>query len=460
MAEVDVSAEVTEAEAEARESHAPAKFEYPSQIYAWYVVAVLVLAYTFSFIDRQILSLLVGPMKRDLQISDFEMSLLQGFAFAIFYTVMGLPIGRMVDSKHRVRIITIGVAFWSLMTALCGISKSYIELFLYRMGVGVGEAALTPAAYSILSDSFRPEKMGFAIGVYGTGVYIGAGLALVIGAQVVDLTSSATVYTLPVVGSVFPWQMVFFIVGLPGLLVALWVLTLREPKRHGVTQTPPLADVFAYMKANKVTLVCHNMCYAMSAMMAYGVAAWVPEFMIRTHGWTAGQIGTSYGWIIAIFGTLGVVCGGFLSDRLSRRWRNGRMLLLALTGILTLPFAVAAPLVENANLAVYLLIPSTFFATFTTGAGPSAMQELMPNKMRGIASAVMIFVVSIIGLGLGPSAIAFMTDFILQDESQLRYSIAVVPAILLLLSSAFGFAGMKAYLRSLDHREQYELANQ
>ncbi|MGK2739937.1 spinster family MFS transporter [Tepidicaulis sp. LMO-SS28] len=460
MAEVDTAAEMAEAEAAAREPHAAVKFEYPSQIYAWYVVAVLVLAYTFSFIDRQILSLLVGPMKRDLQISDFEMSLLQGFAFAIFYTLMGLPIGRMVDSYNRVRIITIGVAVWSLMTALCGISRSYMELFLYRMGVGVGEAALSPAAYSMLSDSFRPERIGVAIGVYGTGVYIGAGLALVIGAQVVELASVAGTTTLPLVGEVFPWQLVFIAVGLPGLLVALWVLTLREPKRHGATQMPPLADVFAYMKANKTTLICHNLCYAFSAMMGYGVAAWIPEFMIRTHGWSASEIGSIYGWIIAIFGTLGVVAGGYLGDFLAKRRRNGRMLMLALTGILTLPFAVAAPLVGNANLAVLLLIPATFFATFTTGGGPSAIQELMPNKMRGMVSAIMLFVVNIIGLGLGPSAIAFMTDFILQDESQLRYSIAVVPAVLLALSSIFGFAGMKAYLRSRDNRDQYELENQ
>lgn len=460
MAEVDTAAEMAEAETAARELHAPLKFEYPSQIYAWYVVAVLVVAYTFSFIDRQILSLLVGPMKRDLQISDFEMSLLQGFAFAIFYTLAGLPIGRIVDSHNRVRIITIGVAVWSLMTALCGISKSYMELFLYRMGVGVGEAALSPAAYSMLSDSFRPERIGVAIGVYGTGVYIGAGLALVIGAQVVEVASTAGNTTLPLVGEVYPWQMVFFIVGLPGLLVALWVLTLREPKRHGATQTPPLPEVFAYMKANRTTLICHNMCYAFSAMMAYGVAAWIPEFMIRTHGWSAGQIGTAYGWIIAIFGTLGVISGGLLSDFFARRRRNGRMLMLAITGILTLPFAVAAPLVDNANLAVLLLIPATFFATFTTGGGPSAIQELMPNKMRGMVSAIMLFVVSIIGLGLGPSAIAFMTDFILQDESQLRYSIAVVPAVLLALSSIFGFAGMRAYTRSRAHREKYEMENQ
>lgn len=458
MAETEIAAETAMAENAAKAPAAAGHIEYPSQLYAWYAVAVLVIAYTFSFIDRQILSLLVGPMKRDLEISDFQMSLLQGFAFAIFYTLMGLPIGRMVDSHNRVRIITIGIAVWSLMTALCGISKSYIQLFIYRMGVGVGEAALSPAAYSMLSDYFKPERIGVAIGVYGTGVYIGAGLALVIGGEVVEAARAAGSSTFPIIGTVYPWQMVFFIVGLPGLLVALWAWTLREPPRHGATETPPLRQVLAYMKANRFTLICHNMCYALSAMMGYGVAAWIPEFMIRTHGWSAGQIGSAYGWIIAIFGTAGVIAGGWLGDFAAKRSRNGRMLVLALTGILTLPFALAAPLVDNPMLAVYLLIPATFFATFTTGGGPSAMQELMPNKMRGMASAIMLFVVNIIGLGLGPSAIAFMTDFILQDESQLRYSIAIVPAVLLAGSSLFGFIGLRAYRRSRDFRDQYEAA--
>ena len=324
MAETEIAAETAMAE-ETAKAHAKAgHIEYPSQLYAWYAVAVLVIAYTFSFIDRQILSLLVGPMKRDLEISDFQMSLLQGFAFAIFYTLMGLPIGRMVDSHNRVRIITIGIAVWSLMTALCGISKSYMQLFIYRMGVGVGEAALSPAAYSMLSDYFKPERIGVAIGVYGTGVYIGAGLALVIGAEVVEAARAAGSSTFPIIGTVYPWQMVFFIVGLPGLLVALWAWTLREPPRHGATETPPLRQVLAYMKANRFTLICHNMCYALSAMMGYGVAAWIPEFMIRTHGWSAGQIGSAYGWIIAIFGTAGVIAGGWLGDFAAKRSRNSR----------------------------------------------------------------------------------------------------------------------------------------
>jgi MFS family permease len=261
MSEVEVASEVEE---ELHHPHKPAGAEkpYPNQVYAWYVVGILVLAYTFSFIDRQILSLLVGPMKRDLGISDTQMSLLQGFAFAVFYCLAGLPIGRMVDSRKRVNIISIGVFVWSVMTALCGTAHAYWQLFLYRMGVGVGEAALSPAAYSMIADYFPPKRLGFALGVYGMGVYIGAGLALIIGAAVIGLVSSGGDIVVPLFGEVYAWQLTFFVVGLPGILIALWVWTVREPERRGYmrkeiaedgTETAvevPVSEVFAYMRVN------------------------------------------------------------------------------------------------------------------------------------------------------------------------------------------------------------------
>ena len=447
-------------------------FLYPNQIYAWYVVGVLVLAYTFSFIDRQILSLLVQPMKHDLAISDTQMSLLQGFAFAIFYTLMGLPIGRMVDHRRRVTIITAGVFIWSLMTVLCGTAKAYWQLFIYRMGVGVGEAALSPAAYSMIADYVPPKRMGLALGVYGMGVYIGAGLALVIGAEVIALVSGMQTTMLPGLGEIYPWQIVFFAVGLPGILIAAWIWTLREPARRSFQQAPsphphintataiPLPEVLAYMRANWIALTCHNMAYAFSAMAIYGLAAWIPTFFIRTHGWTVVEAGRGYGWIIVIFGTAGVVIGGLISDFLaSRGIRHGRMLTIAATGLAAAPFALAYPLVANPYAALALLVPATFFASLITGASPAAIQELMPNQMRGFASAVMLFAGNIIGLGLGPTSVALVTDYVYENEQMLRYSLAYVPFGILLASSAIGFAGLKPYRKSLDYLERWSLKN-
>lgn len=471
MSEVEVASEVEEAlhHPEVEKQELP----YPREIYAWYVVGVLVVAYTFSFIDRQILSLLVEPMKRDLAISDTQMSLLQGFAFAIFYSIMGLPIGRMVDRTKRVRIISIGIIVWSLMTAACGLARNYWQLFVFRMGVGVGEAALTPSAYSMITDYFHPKRLGFALGIYGTGVYIGAGLALVIGAEVIRFISQGGYTAIPLIGDVYSWQVVFFAVGLPGILVGLWVLTIKEPARRGHVRQEidadgvskavevPMREVLAYMWANRGTVIPLNLCYALSAMMAYGVSAWIPSFFIRTHGWTAAEAGHNYGLIIVVFGTLGVITGGWLGDFLtSKGFRNGRMIVVAFTGLIAMPFTLAYPLVSDPTMALWLLAPSTFFATFTTGSGPAALQELMPNQMRGFASAVMIFVVTIIGLGLGPTSIALVTDYVYGDEQMLRYSLVVVPAVVLTLAVLLGLWALRNYNKSLDYIADWAIQNE
>lgn len=472
MAEIEVAAEVEDVLHKSPSSPAD-EAPYPSRLYAWYVVGVFVVAYTFSFIDRQILSLLVGPMKRDLDISDTQISLLLGIAFAIFYVVMGLPIGRLVDRRHRVSIIAVGVAAWSVMTALSGTAKVYWQLFVYRMGVGVGEAALTPAAYSIISDYFPPKRLGLAIGVYGIGVYIGAGAALVIGAFAISWANHIGDLNLPVIGHVYSWQLVFFVVGLPGLLVALWVATLREPVRRGhmrravgadgVTRDVevPFREVLTYLKANATSFLAMNFCFALLAMMAYGTAAWVPTFFVRTYGWTPAEIGRAYGLIIMVFGTLGVMSGGALGDYVcSKGYRNGRIIVMACTGLVTTPFAIAFPLMDNPNISLALLAPASFFATFTTGVGPSALIEMMPNQMRGFASALSGLIVNLVGLGLGPTAIALVTDYVFKDEMMLRYSLAYVPPVILLLGAIVGFFALRPYLKSLNYLEAWSGENE
>tara|TARA_R110000868_G_scaffold129632_4_gene338673 strand:+ start:39 stop:1463 length:1425 start_codon:yes stop_codon:yes gene_type:complete len=472
MSEIEVASEVEETLNHPKTDDA-SDASYPNRIYAWYVVAVFVLAYTFSFIDRQILSLLVEPMKRDLQISDTQISLLVGLAFAIFYVFMGLPIGRLVDQKNRIKIISAGVFLWSVMTALCGTAKVYWQLFAFRMGVGVGEAALSPAAYSVISDYFPPKRLGIAIGVYGIGVYIGAGAALVIGSWAIGWATSIGDLQLPVIGHVFSWQLVFFVVGLPGLLVALWVATLREPKRRGHMRREigtdgverdaavPFKEVIAYLKDNGFAFLSMNVCFALLAMMAYGTAAWVPSFFIRTYGWTAPQIGAIYGLIIMVFGTLGVVSGGALGDYVcSKGYRNGRIIVMMMTGIVTLPFAVAFPLMDNPVWALVLLAPATYFATFTTGVGPSALMEMMPNQMRGFSSALSGLIVNLIGLGLGPTAIALVTDRVFHDEMMLRYSLAIVPPVVLGLGALCGALALKPYIKSLDYLNVWSRQNE
>lgn len=435
----------------------PAAIDGPSRPYAWYVVAVLVVAYAFSFLDRQVLSLLVEPIKHDLGLSDTRVSLLQGFAFAIFNAVGGLPIGRLVDSGRRMTIIPLGIAFWSLMTAGCGLARGFTGLLLCRMGVGVGEASLTPSAYSVIADYVPSRLLGLALGIFSMGVYLGGGLALIGGAAVIaHLPGSGAV--LPVVGRLHPWQIAFVAMGLPGLAVAAWAATLREPARTGAggAARVPLTEALRYFRANTRSLACLMLCSACASMTSYGVTAWMPSFFIRTFGWSAAEAGRSYGLIVVTCGMLGVIAGGLMGDFLSNRgFRNGRLIVMAGAGACALPFTVAAPLMADPALALLLLAPATFFGTIAIGTGPAALQEMLPNRMRGLGTSLAVLVVNLIGLGLGPTSIALVTDFVIGDERQLRYSLAIVPLAALTLSVLFGLVALKPYLVSRARLDQW-----
>ena len=202
--------------------------------YAWYIVFVLMLCYTLSLIDRQILSLLVAPMKRDLHINDTRIGLLQGVSFAVFYTLAGLPLGRLADSQPRRMIVTVGVVVWSILTAACSAARNFWALFLTRMGVGVGEAALSPSAFSLIADAFPPGQLGLALSFYSMGIYVGSGLAMIVGGSVVQSVSYRPELALPLLGTIASWRATFLIVGLPGLFVALLTLTIREPQRRAL----------------------------------------------------------------------------------------------------------------------------------------------------------------------------------------------------------------------------------
>ncbi|MDR3417075.1 MAG: MFS transporter [Nevskia sp.] len=420
----------------------------PSPAYAWYTVGVLVLAYTFSFLDRQILSLLVEPIKRDLGINDTAVSLLQGFAFALFLALGGIPIGRRVDTGRRVTLIACGIALWSLMTAACGLARGYGTLLLCRMGVGAGESTLTPSAYSVISDCFPPRRLGLALGVYSVGVYIGGGLALLLGAALIARLGEVRI-ALPLLGPLHAWQLVFLAVGLPGLLVAAWAATLREPARRGGIAQPTLAEVRRHFREHAASLVSLNLCMAFAAMMNYAVNAWVPSLLIRSHGWSAAQAGRGFGLLVVVCGGAGVVCGGWLGDRLvARGLRHGRLLVMSGACLAAAPFIALAPLAGSPAGVLALLAPAMLGVTMTIGCGPGALQEIMPNRMRGVASAAAVLVVNLIGLGLGPTCIAAITDYVIGDERRIGLALAAAAPVMLLVSAAFGLGGLTPYQRS------------
>jgi MFS family permease len=444
--------------------------EYPRPAYAWYVVALLTLAYVFSFIDRQILNLLVAPIQRDLGISEKQMSLLMGASFAVFYTLFGIPLGRLADSWSRRWLVVLGIAFWSLMTAGCGLTRKFWELALARMGVGVGEASLSPAAYSLIADYFPPGRRSTAMGVYGMGIYIGSGLAFVLGGLVIRFASAQEDVVLPLVGAVRSWQMVFFVVGLPGLLVALLLLTVREPARQGVRTTvaagvapiaPAPSEVWAYMRGNRGTFTCLYFGMALAALNGYGAVAWIPTFFIRRHGWSASDTGLVFGLIVGICGTAGIVTGGRLADSLRRRGQSDANLRVALMGVVAwLPFGALVPLLSSGRWAAALLAPALFFSSMPFGLAPAAVQQLMPNTMRAQASAIYLFVINLIGLGLGPTVVATLTEDFFHDRNAVHLSLLVVGVFAHGCAALLLWRGLKHYGGSLEYLKRWSEAHE
>lgn len=409
---------------------------YPASSAAWYVVGVLFLAHTFSAIDRQILTLLVGPVRADLGLSDFEISLLQGLAFSLLFAIVGLPIARLSDVRNRRVIIACGISFWCLMTAACGLSKNFVQLFLARMGVGVGEASLSPAAASLISDSFAPEKRAMAFSVYHLGYPVGGGLALIIGGLVLQLLDGVDQVSLGALGEFRSWQLAFIIVGLPGLLLAGLMFTFHEPQRQqrvhsAAGQSVPLSVVWRHVRERWQAYGAHLSAVAFLGMLAMGTAIWYPTFLIRTYGFSASDAGYSYGLVMGVCGAAGILSGGWLSGRIARKGHadaNMRVMLIAAL-LKTVPLVIG-PLMPTAFLALLCMSIATYLGQVSVGVTTAALIEITPNEMRAQLLSIMLFMVNILGLALGASVIAAITDFVFGYDNALRYSISLASAII------------------------------
>jgi MFS family permease len=413
---------------------------YPSSFAAWYSVAVLMLMYIFSFIDRTTISLIVEPMKRDLQISDTQIGMLQGLAFALLYTFLGLPIARLSDRRNRKAIIAAGVLVWSIMATLCGLARTAVQLFIARIGVGVGEAALSPAAYSMITDSFPRSKLGSAFGIYNIGITIGAGVAFLVGGIVVAAVSQpGASYTMPLFGEVRAWQMVFIATGAPGILLPLLLLTFREPARRGllrsppgntaavVTARPPLKEVLGYIWLNRNFYCLYFLALAFLAMAGYCVAAWLPTAIVRAYGVSAGEIGKVLGVSTIVSNSLGMLLAGFYCDRLTRRGQQDAPIIVALIAAVGIASFGSLPTLMPSVYWVYVAI---FVAGLTfnayNGVGPMAVNQVTPNQYRATVSAVYLFVVNALGLGIGPTLVPLLNDHVFHDPSKIRYSLIIV----------------------------------
>jgi predicted MFS family arabinose efflux permease len=387
--------------------------------YSRYVLAVLFVVYVFNFIDRQVLSILLDPIKQDLGVSDTAMGFLSGPAFALFYTFAGIPIARWADRASRRSIIALGLTLWSAMTAASGLARSFLQLALARVGVGIGEAAGSPPAHSLLSDYFAPERRATALAIYATGVYVGAMIAFLAGGYIRDH---------------FDWRIAFIAVGLPGLPLALLVrFTVREPPRgHSEsgpadTRSAGMMEVIRFLLKRRsfVYIVAGACCQAMSG---YGVLAWGPTFLGRVHQMGGVEIGIWFGLSIGLGGTLGATLGGAIADRLGARDQRWYMFLSAIVTLAGVPFVVGFLLLDDALLALLCFIPFYVLAAMYVGPMLSMTQGLVKLRMRATASAILLFMLNIFGLGAGPQLIGFLNDQ-LSDRfglEAIRYSLLLV----------------------------------
>lgn len=438
---------------------------YPNEKYAWYVVGVLMVVYIFSFMDRQILNLLIDPIKEDLNVTDTQMSYLGGLAFAVFYTFFGIPIGRMADSRNRKVIISVGLAMWSFFTVVCGMVNKYGWFAAARMGVGVGEATLSPSAYSLITDMFQPKRVALAISIYAAGIYIGSGLSSVFGAMVIGWAESAGQLTVPLIGDVKPWQFVFIAIGFPGLLFTFVMLTVKEPIRRGIRAVSndkpvaavPFLEVFSYIGRNWPTFFYHNVGFALCSFISYGASYWIPSFLIRVHEFTRVEAGLYYGSIVAIFGTIGIIFGGWLAGKLAERgYEDSKMRVGLIAALLHIPMGILYPLMDDPFWVLVILCPSVFTVAMPFGVAPAAVQEMMPNRMRAQASAVYLFVLNIIGLGIGPSAVAWVTDYYYKDTQMVGMSLLWISTLFGILASILLYMGMRHFRTSMKNLEDYQ----
>ena len=438
---------------------------YPSGAYAWYVVAVLMLAYVFSYVDRSILTLLVEPIKRDIGVSDTQVSLLHGFAFVVFYTLMGFPIGRLADKRHRVAIIGAGVAVWSLMTAACGLAKSFGQLFAARVGVGIGEAALNPAAYSLIADYFRPHLISRATSTYVMGTYLGFGVAYIVGGVIVAAVADAPDLVLPIVGPVAAWQTVFFYVAAPGALVLLLLATIKEPARRDRMRAEPaarnagvtLTEFGGFLKLNARTFAAHAAGFGCLGLLVNGMALWTPTFLARTYGWELSGAGIAYGSLLLVFGGSGVYLGGWLADRIDRRGRvGGPFVAASLCAAGVVAPAIAYPLMPTAQLSLTVMAPMILCSSAPWGVAVSALQQMAPNELRGQVGAFYLFTVNLIGIGLGPTLVALLTDYWFGDPAALRYSMVAVSGTAAIAAALSLRWGLPHFRDSLDRARAWQ----
>ena len=426
---------------------------WPKKSYAWFFTSILLIAYIISLIDRQMINYLVVPIKEDMGLTDFEISFVQGWGFVLAYVIFSIPFGRIVDKVNRVRVLIGGIVIWSVATAACGFSKNSWQLVLSRSGVGAGEAALTPASWSIISDLFPVEKRSFPMSIYLMGPYIGQGLSLLFGAQILRIYNEPVTLFESII--VQPWQIIFLIIAVPGVILGLFMFALRDPERKEVLVSEEgdkdsIQEVFSYVIKNIGAYMPLLIGSAFIVVLLYGVQSWVPTFLHRIHGWEHTRIGDQYGLVALFAGSLGVISGPMVEKYLTKLNFNAATIVVCI--ITAIALTIIGPITFlslSSDVVLIGIFVTSFFITLPLALFATSLQNITPNQYRGVVSGLYVFTVNITGYGLGPMAVAFFTDKVFKSEMAIDLSMATMFLICGPISFLIFYFGRKPFAKAL-----------
>lgn len=425
--------------------------------YAIYVVLVLMVAYMLSFMDRVLISLMIEPIRAELGLGDTQVGLLVGFGFVLLYSIMGIPFGSLADSGNRRNLMVFGVLGWSAATALSGFAGGFASLLGARAMVGVGEATLSPAAYSTIADRFEKKRLGFAVSLYNMGVSLGGGVAMLFGGVLVAW-AMATAIPLPW-GELTGWRLAFVAVGMLGLpLAAVMLLTVREaPRRQGGGKTPPLSALWALAMRHKAAFGGVVIGYSIIVIAAYGAMLWAPVHFARAHGMSPAHLGLAFGIIIGLFGTVGLAIGGLLSDRSAKRGHAEAPVRIVLAAaVIQFPLMIGAYLATDTTLALILVAAGMATVSTIGGLQAGTLQILTPATMRGRMTAIYLLVANMAGMGLGPLLIGFVSEHLFDGPTSLGKALALVTAVSLTIGVVLLLITRKAIIAAVQDNDRNE----
>ncbi len=405
---------------------------WPNPSRGWIVAGLLALASIASQADRTVVTLMAGPIKAQFGLSDTAFSILQSVAFNVFYVLACIPIGRLADRFARRVVLGLCMGLFSLFAMASGLSRSYLQLFLMRIGVGVGEASVTPASFSLLSDHFPPERLGRPISAFLMSAPFGQGMTLIAGGSLLQWLTTSTFLRSGLFSGLAPWQVAFILVGFPGMLLVPALLLIREPARRGPGGEVPLSvrEVIDVVRQRRAALLPIFAGFAMVILVANALAFWTPTFLERTHGLNKAQQGLAFGVLLLLCGTGGAYCAGWLTDRLAQRGALDAPLKVAAFSFVGCGVAGAlAMLMPTVELALLFLAPAVLMSTMPIPCAGTSIQLIVPSRARAQVSALYITISSLVGMGLGPMLVGLLNDYVFRNPLAIRYSLAIVLAL-------------------------------